>query len=77
VINDKGDIHMENGTSIKFVKGDGEKFIGNPEIQENMENQSMQEQLEQDPDYLVFAKSQEMTEEELDQMAKDLEGEVF
>ena len=68
---------MENGTSIKFVKGDGEKFIGNPEIQENMENQSMQEQLEQDPDYLVFAKSQEMTEEELDQMAKDLEGEVF
>jgi len=77
VINDKGDIHMENGSSIEFTKGDGDKFIGQPDIQENMENQSMQEQLEHDPDYIAWAKTQEMTEAEKDQMAKDLEGEVF
>jgi len=48
-----------------------------PDMQENIENQSMQEQLEHDPDYIAWAKTQEMTEAERDQMAKDLEGEVF
>ena len=48
-----------------------------PDIQESSENQAMQKQLDQDPDYIAWVKTQELTEAEKDQMAKDLEGEVF
>jgi len=48
-----------------------------PDIRENNENTAMQEALDQDPTYIAWLKTQEMTDEEKDQMAKDLEGEVF